>query len=98
MEKAVEKYTADVVTDLKQNGATPDIVQIGNEITGGTLWPDAQVAVPLSTVKVYDATVKPIKPRSRTMTSSNGTGSAGSSAPGWPVFGKPPRRPTTFGS
>jgi arabinogalactan endo-1,4-beta-galactosidase len=62
MEKAVEKYTADVVTDLKQNGATPDIVQIGNEITGGTLWPDAQVAVPLSTVKVYDATVKPIKP------------------------------------
>ncbi len=61
MESAVEKYTADVISDLKKNDALPDIVQVGNEITGGTLWPDAQVAVPLSTVKVYDSTVKPIK-------------------------------------
>ncbi|MGD0141163.1 MAG: glycosyl hydrolase 53 family protein [Tepidisphaeraceae bacterium] len=62
MENAVAKYTADVLADLKKNGCSPQIVQIGNEITGGTLWPDAQVAVPLSTVKVYDSTVKPIKP------------------------------------
>jgi arabinogalactan endo-1,4-beta-galactosidase len=61
MEVAVEKYTAGVMADLKQNGALPEIVQVGNEITGGTLWPDAQVAVPLSTVKVFDSTVKPIK-------------------------------------
>jgi arabinogalactan endo-1,4-beta-galactosidase len=62
LEKAVKKYTADIMNDLKKNDAMPQIVQIGNEITGGTLWPDAQVAVPLSTVKVFDATVKPIKP------------------------------------
>jgi arabinogalactan endo-1,4-beta-galactosidase len=61
MESAVEKYTAGVISDLKKNNALPDIVQVGNEITGGTLWPDAQVAVPLSTVKVFDRTVKPIK-------------------------------------
>jgi arabinogalactan endo-1,4-beta-galactosidase len=62
LEAAVEKYTAQTIADFKKNDCEPDIVQIGNEITGGTLWPDAQVAVPLSTVKVYDTTVKPIKP------------------------------------
>ena len=62
LESTVEKYTADVVTDLEKHGCPPQIVQIGNEITGGTLWPDAQVAVPLSTVKVFDDTVRPIHP------------------------------------
>jgi arabinogalactan endo-1,4-beta-galactosidase len=62
IEQEVQDYTQAVVSDLKAAGALPDIVQVGNEITGGTLWPDAQVAVPLSTVKVFDATVKPIKP------------------------------------
>jgi arabinogalactan endo-1,4-beta-galactosidase len=61
LQGAVEKYTADVLGDLKKNDALPQIVQVGNEVTGGTLWPDGQVAVPVSTVKVYDATVKPVK-------------------------------------
>jgi arabinogalactan endo-1,4-beta-galactosidase len=43
-------------------GATPDFVQIGNEITGGTLWPDAQVKVPLSAVKVFAGDVRVIAP------------------------------------
>ena len=30
----------------------PDMVQVGNEITGGTLWPFAHVKVPPSTVKL----------------------------------------------
>jgi arabinogalactan endo-1,4-beta-galactosidase len=59
--KATQQYTADVVKTLKDAGATPDMVQIGNEITGGTLWPDGQVKVPLSTVKVFDGVVQPIK-------------------------------------
>lgn len=62
LQNAVEKYTTQVIADLKHNDALPQIVQIGNEVTGGTLWPDAQVQVPLSTVKVYDNTVKPIQP------------------------------------
>ncbi|MGD0460919.1 MAG: glycosyl hydrolase 53 family protein [Tepidisphaeraceae bacterium] len=62
LQSAVENYTAGVMADLKRSGALPQIVQVGNEITGGTLWPDAQVEVPLSTVKVFDSTVKPIKP------------------------------------
>jgi len=58
----VQNYSSNVVKTLKDAGATPDFVQIGNEITGGTLWPDAQVKVPLSTIKVFSGDVQPIKP------------------------------------
>jgi arabinogalactan endo-1,4-beta-galactosidase len=60
--KQVETYTAGVIKTLKDAGATPDFVQIGNEITGGTLWPDAQVKVPHSTVKVFSGDVTVITP------------------------------------
>jgi arabinogalactan endo-1,4-beta-galactosidase len=60
--KQTETYSAHVIKTLKDAGATPDFVQIGNEITGGTLWPDAQVKVPHSTVKVFSGDVVVIKP------------------------------------
>jgi arabinogalactan endo-1,4-beta-galactosidase len=56
-----QDYTADVMRTLKQANACPDMVQVGNEITGGTLWPDAQVKVPPSTVKVFAGVVQPIR-------------------------------------
>jgi arabinogalactan endo-1,4-beta-galactosidase len=62
LEKQTETYTADVIRTLKAAGATPDFVQIGNEITGGTLWPDGQVKVPPSTVKVFSGDVRVITP------------------------------------
>lgn len=46
LERQVEAYTYDTVRRLKQAGAMPDWVQVGNEITRGTLWPMAQVRVP----------------------------------------------------
>jgi arabinogalactan endo-1,4-beta-galactosidase len=49
LEKSVESYTYEVVKRLKDAGAMPDWVQVGNEITRGTLWPVAQVRVPGST-------------------------------------------------
>lgn len=55
-------YTAEVIKTLKDAGATPDFVQIGNEITGGMLWPDGQVKVPPSKVKVFGGEVKVIAP------------------------------------
>jgi arabinogalactan endo-1,4-beta-galactosidase len=60
--KQTETYTADAVKSLKAAGATPDFVQVGNEITGGLLWPDAQVQVPVSNVKVFSGDVQVIKP------------------------------------
>ncbi len=41
----VESYTRDVVEHLDAGGARPDMVQIGNEITGGMIWPDGRLWV-----------------------------------------------------
>ena len=46
LEKQVEAHCLDVVKQLKAAGAMPDWVQVGNEITWGTLWPLAQVKMP----------------------------------------------------
>lgn len=40
---AVGLYTADVLHALRDAGALPDMVQIGNEITPGMLWDDGRV-------------------------------------------------------
>ena len=73
-------YTSNVIKTLKDAGATPDFVQVGNEITGGLLWPDGQVKVPLSTVKVFSGDVTVITPpEPYAMTPSNGTISSASS-------------------
>jgi arabinogalactan endo-1,4-beta-galactosidase len=41
----VQKYTRNVVATLSAQGTPPDIVQIGNEVTGGMLWPQGQLYV-----------------------------------------------------
>jgi len=40
--KAVEDYTKEVMASLKSTGASPDMVQVGNEINHGFLWPDGK--------------------------------------------------------
>ena len=39
----VQGYTRSVVATLGQQGTPPDIVQVGNEVTPGMLWPQGQV-------------------------------------------------------
>ncbi len=46
LEARVESYSRDVIRTLKDSGGMPDWVQVGNEITRGTLWPLGQVHVP----------------------------------------------------
>ena len=43
LERQVETYSAGVITRLKQAGALPDIVQVGNEIDAGIFWPLGRV-------------------------------------------------------
>jgi arabinogalactan endo-1,4-beta-galactosidase len=43
LEKAVHDHTRDVVAALKKQGTPPDMVQVGNEISNGFLWPDGDV-------------------------------------------------------
>jgi arabinogalactan endo-1,4-beta-galactosidase len=41
--KAVHDYTRDTITDFREAGVLPDMVQIGNEVTPGMLWPDGKL-------------------------------------------------------
>jgi arabinogalactan endo-1,4-beta-galactosidase len=41
--KAVYDFTKEVVQALVKQGTTPVMVQVGNEITAGMLWPDGKV-------------------------------------------------------
>ncbi len=45
LEQRVQAYSDSVITQLKLAGALPDIVQVGNEIDGGMLWPLGQLYV-----------------------------------------------------
>jgi len=41
--RQMEDYSSNCIAALKAAGAMPDYVQVGNEITGGLLWPDGRV-------------------------------------------------------
>lgn len=43
LEAEVEAYSSHVIATLKQAGCLPDMVQVGNEITGGFLWPEGKI-------------------------------------------------------
>jgi arabinogalactan endo-1,4-beta-galactosidase len=42
---AVHDYTHDVIEHLRDSNAMPDMVQIGNEIIAGMLWPDGKISI-----------------------------------------------------
>lgn len=44
LEAQVTSYTAEVVAAMRHAGCLPDIIQIGNEIAPGFLWPDGRIA------------------------------------------------------
>ncbi len=46
LERQVEAYSRETIRALKDAGAMPDWVQIGNETTRGTLWPLGQLQIP----------------------------------------------------
>jgi len=43
LKKSLYDYTADVMQQLKAQGTAPDMVQVGNEINHGIVWPDAAI-------------------------------------------------------
>jgi arabinogalactan endo-1,4-beta-galactosidase len=43
LKQTMQSYTASVIEAFKKENVLPDIVQIGNEITPGMLWPDGKV-------------------------------------------------------
>lgn len=41
--RTVEEYTRDSIAAFREAGVLPDMVQIGNEVTPGMLWPDGKL-------------------------------------------------------
>lgn len=44
LKKAVYDFTKDVMQQLKAQGTTPEMVQVGNEINHGIIWPEGNVS------------------------------------------------------
>ncbi len=44
LKKALYDYTKKVIQELKDQGTAPDMVQVGNEINHGIVWPDGNVS------------------------------------------------------
>jgi len=55
---SVKTYTENVILALKNQGTMPDMVQIGNEINHGMIWPDGHISNPDGLAKLLKAGVK----------------------------------------
>lgn len=70
MEQHVYDYTKDVLLKLKEMDLLPDMVQVGNEVTAGLLWPLGQWDKPDNIARFISAgirAVKEVSPNSRIM-------------------------------
>ncbi len=70
LEEAVYSYTSETLRELDRNGAMPNMVQIGNEITNGLLWSDGKFENIETMIKLLAAGIKAVKdfnPAIRTM-------------------------------
>jgi len=50
----VYEYTKDIITSLRAQNTLPDMVQIGNEITWGMLWPEGKLSPDLECDEEWD--------------------------------------------
>ncbi|MGZ3814869.1 MAG: glycosyl hydrolase 53 family protein [Mucilaginibacter sp.] len=44
LKKSLHDYTVKVMQELKEQGTTPDMVQVGNEINHGVVWPEGSIS------------------------------------------------------
>ncbi len=58
LEHAVFDYTKDTLLSLKKEGLLPDIVQIGNEIRSGLLFPDGELPDYIHMVRLLNAGIR----------------------------------------
>lgn len=59
--KDVYNYTAKVMKDFNEAGVTPDMVQIGNELNNGMLWPVCKTDTPEGYKALADAIAQGLK-------------------------------------
>jgi len=61
LKESLSHYTKEVLTDLKNQGTLPAMVQIGNEINHGILWPDGHISNPDQLAELLKAGVKAVR-------------------------------------
>lgn len=61
LKKALYDYTLQVMNELKAQGTLPDMVQVGNEINHGIVWPEGNVANPDQMAQLVSAGVAAVK-------------------------------------
>ena len=61
LKKALYDFTKNVMEELKAQGTTPDMVQIGNEINHGIVWPEGNVQNINQTAQLFNAGVAAVK-------------------------------------
>ena len=59
--KTVRAYTTDVLNALKEQGTLPDMVQVGNEINHGMVWPEGSIRHPDSLAKLIYAGIRGVR-------------------------------------
>lgn len=65
LQQSLYDYTYEVIKALKDQGTSPDMVQIGNEINHGIVWPEGSVSHPdqlAQLIKAGTAAVKAVDP------------------------------------
>lgn len=70
LKKALYDYTKMVMEELKAQGTTPDMVQVGNEINHGIVWPDGNVSNMDQLAQLLcagTAAVKAVEPKTQMM-------------------------------
>ena len=61
MKKALYDYTKNVMTELKAQGTLPDMVQVGNEINHGMVWPEGNISNVDSLAQLINAGIAAVK-------------------------------------
>lgn len=61
LKDSVQAYTSRVLSAFKQQGTLPDMVQVGNEINHGILWPEGHISNPDKLAGLLQAGVKGVE-------------------------------------
>ena len=61
LEKEVYEYTAKIIYSLKEHNIEPEMIQIGNEVTNGLLWPDGKLPNYSGMFKLIKSGIKAVK-------------------------------------
>lgn len=61
LEVAMYEYTRETLIALKEEECLPDMVQVGNEITNGILWPEGKVSEPEHLIRFINAGIRGVR-------------------------------------